>query len=157
MKKTFFSPSSFFSSFILHPSYFILRFPMMIPVIQFPRRRGRQKAPAQAAAPPGVLTLVSAAYNSDALFVDLHFDRAINIGGVDVTQFELDDQTFYVAHFVGSGKVLVNPTTLRISLEWAGDNEGADVTLTASALNGIVASGDGAMWAGVTDLVLPYP
>jgi len=47
--------------------------------------------------------------------------------------------------------------SVRLTLAVVGDAPGGVLTLTAAADNGIVAAGDGGAWAGVTDLLLPFP
>jgi hypothetical protein len=115
----------------------------------FIRRRRRRR--------PVTLTLVEATYNdSDA--VHLRFDRPVNIDSVDVTQVTINDPEFSGNTFVGTGEaVLETPTMVYVPLAVTGTATGTGVQLTASADTGIVAAGDGAAWAGVTELQLPFP
>ena len=54
------------------------------------------------------------------------------------------------------GATLVNPTTVQVPLDRIGDSSESGVHLFVSAGNGIVAASDGAAWAGVSDLELPF-
>jgi len=55
------------------------------------------------------------------------------------------------------GATLVDPMTVQVPLDRIGDSSESGVHLFVSASSGIVASGDGAAWAGVRDLALPFP
>ncbi|MGB7159891.1 MAG: hypothetical protein WBD40_17625 [Tepidisphaeraceae bacterium] len=130
---------------------------LIIPPTKFRKRPGRVR-PRATQAPPAALTLVAAAYDKDASCVDLAFDRPIDIGAMDVTQIVVDDDTFRGLRLVGfASPVLLNPTTVRVPLNEVGGATQPDVHLTAGAANGIVAAGDGAAWAGVNTLLLPFP
>ncbi len=52
---------------------------------------------------------------------------------------------------------LVDPQTVRLFLVGIGDYFEPNQLLDATNASGIVASEDGAMWAGVTELALPFP
>jgi hypothetical protein len=52
---------------------------------------------------------------------------------------------------------LTGAATVKLILQVIGGASGGRVLLTATALTGIVAAGDGGTWAGVTELELPYP
>jgi hypothetical protein len=82
-------------------------------------------------------------------YVTLTFDRAVSITGVHPAAISVNDGEFADA-------TLVSPTTVRVTLELDSD-AGPGVTLTASPDNGIVAADDGAAWAGVSDVGLPFP
>lgn len=118
-------------------------------------RRRRRGSPPAAAAPP--LVLASASYDGDAPGVHLTFERAIDLSGLVPAAF-----TVIVGpeslHLIGSG----SPTPegengVLIFLADIGVESGPDTLLTAGEGNGIVAVDDGGMWAGITDLVLPFP
>ena len=110
--------------------------------------------PAMARAAP--LVLVSAYYDGDAPGVHLVFDRAIDASAAVVTAFTVIDAPESI-HFVGSGEPSPqSETEVLIFLTNVGTASGLDVLLTAGAGNGIVASDDGGMWAGVVDLALPF-
>ena len=100
--------------------------------------------------------LVAAGYEPTA-WVDLAFDRAVDVGGIDPSAVRVWDgpDTFLYA---GVGAVeLVSPTTVRVFVTGVEDFAGEGVTMTVGSDNGIVAADDGGAWAGVTDLPLPWP
>ena len=60
--------------------------------------------------------------------------------------------------YVGGGPVeQVGPASVLVPLDEDGEFVGTGVRLTVTAGNGIVAVDDGAAWAGVTDVELPFP
>ena len=123
-----------------------------------PRRVRRKRHSAQSAAAPTVpLTLVAAVYIFEYQFVELEFDRDIDIAGFDGSQVQVFDGYFAETNYTGGVPTLVAPARVRIALVVAGEWVDPDVKLTASVANGIVAVDDGGTWAGVTDLVLPFP
>ncbi|MDB5321549.1 MAG: hypothetical protein JWN40_3180 [Phycisphaerales bacterium] len=130
-----------------------------IPLIY--RRRAGVAKPRKAppAPPPVALTLVSAAYDQDAGTVTLAFDRAIDAAGFQGAQIALADGVFSGGTYEGAvgAPTIVNPTTISIALEEIGPAPLPSVTLSATALTGIVAVDDGGTWAGATNLVLPFP
>ena len=121
--------------------------------------RYRQKAggPKEQAAPVA-LTLVSATYDVDTQSVTLTFDRAVNVAAFAPTAVTLQDGIYTGGSFVGSGPAtVINPTTIQVFLEQIGSPTVSDVELSATASTGIVAADDGGTWAGVTNVVLPFP
>src|SRR2546423_1059530 len=120
------------------------------------KRKGRGR-PAEAAV-PRTLTLVSASYDQDAGTVMLAFDRAIDAAGFQGTAVALADGVFSGGTFEGAAgpPAILNPTTIIVSLEEVGPAPLPSVTLSASALTGIVAVDDGGTWAGVSGLALPF-
>jgi hypothetical protein len=80
----------------------------------------------------------------------------------------MEDSTVASAVIVNDGSIapgicggvgpagILGPTQIAVSLERVGDAPFGPVTLTASALTGLVAADDGGTWAGVNDLGLPY-
>jgi hypothetical protein len=128
------------------------------PVIPIKRRVHRKRrAGAAQPAPPAALTLAAATYDPDGPTVDLQFDRAISIGGLNAGAIVVDDGETYAQKMGGTtGATLVNPTTVRVPLTPVGDSGTSQVLLSATGASGIVASDDGGTWAGVTDQVLPF-
>jgi hypothetical protein len=110
-------------------------------------------------APPATaLSLVQATYQSAVPSIRLAFDRAIDVSGLVGTQIVIADGSISGLRFDAQGDVtIINPSTVEIGLvdieAWAGP----DVRLTAGAGSGIVAVDDGGTWAGVTNLLLPFP
>ena len=116
-----------------------------------PVRRGQES-------PPAALVLASATYDIETESVILSFDRAVNVTGFDPAAITVQDGEFAAGLFVGSGPAtVVNPTTIQVFLEQIGSPTVPDVELTATAASGIVAVDDGGTWAGVTNVVLPFP
>lgn len=131
-----------------------------IPAPRFRKRRGRAKRPAQQSAPGVALVLESAIFQGDDApqWVQLGFDRAISIAGLNGAQITVVDGALESVTYRATGSAsLVNPTTVRINLVSIGPSEGPDVVMTATGATGIVAMDDAGTWAGVSDLVLPYP
>jgi hypothetical protein len=101
------------------------------------------------------LVLVAAGYEGDAA-LELTFDRAVDVSGIVFGVILVDDgilQSQYVA-----SAVIDQPSPAAVMLELVGvqDYEGPDVRLKVAGGNGIVAVEDGAAWAGVSDLSLPF-
>ena len=98
--------------------------------------RFQKKRPTTLPTPP--LTLVAAVYEVGS-HVELTFDRAVDASAMDAASVIVNDGD--VANFVYGGvdaSQTDGPRVVRVSL------------------NGIVAAGDGAAWAGVTALALPF-
>ncbi|HEV2294953.1 MAG TPA: hypothetical protein VGR35_13955 [Tepidisphaeraceae bacterium] len=126
--------------------------PVNVPLIPFIRRRRRPKM----VTPPAALMLVAAEYDSE-VSVTLTFDRAIDVAGLVGSAIVVEDAGAGL-RFEATGPVtIINPQTVRIGLGETGPSGTADNILNASAGSGIVAVDDGGMWAGVSDLVLPFP
>ena len=135
-----------------------MRTPSTIVPSQRRVRRKRRAAAPSTPTPPAALTLVSATYDIETESVVLAFDRAVDASGYDPAAITVQDGEFAAGLFVGSGPAeVVNPTTIQVFLEQIGSPTVSDVELSATALTGIVATDDGGTWAGVTNLVLPFP
>ena len=120
-----------------------------------PRRWHKRRQPL--GTPPAPLTLVAAEYE-DASSLTLTFDRAVDVSAAIVDFLAVKDGTINERLYLGAGTPLViSPTTCRVELIDVDPFAGAGITLTADEGNGIVAADDGAEWAGVTDLALPFP
>src|SRR5437667_3907630 len=134
---------------------------MIIPILPKKHRKRPPKVRKPSTTPgPVALTLVSASFIAPPMppGLVLTFDRAINVEGVVGSEFQVDDDVFtgnqYVGDPDGAG---VGGATMSLVLDVAGSASGGQVLLTVGAANGIVAVDDGGTWAGVTDLVLPFP
>jgi hypothetical protein len=132
---------------------------MLLPAPPLVLRKPRKRFPVPKkpnVAPAAPLVLVSATYDRPAS-VDLTFDRAIDVSGIDPAALLVWDGEFGF-EYQGDGEVeLLSPTTVRVLLNGIAEWTGEGVTMSVGADNGIVASDDGGMWAGVTDLALPFP
>ncbi|HEV2293361.1 MAG TPA: hypothetical protein VGR35_05865 [Tepidisphaeraceae bacterium] len=121
-----------------------------------PRRRRRQVV-SSPPVPPAALVLVAAELDLGGPWVTLTFDRAIDVAGFVGSAIVVEDETA-VTTFQGIvPATLIGPTAVRIDLSDFDPYSGAGSFLTASAGSGIVAVDDGGTWAGVTELVLPFP
>ena len=125
-----------------------------IPIIPAPRRVRRKRKQTIITSAPA-LVLISATYAPEQ-YVELTFDRAINVDGVQPTQFVIQDDEFSGWLAVGWDWKQQSPTTVRIKLDRADTATESGVHMTVSAGNGIVAVDDGGVWSGVTDLELPF-
>ena len=105
---------------------------------------------------PAALTLVAADYLSGS-WVRLTFDRAVDASGLVADQITFVDQPADGIYQGTGAATMVGPTTVQVALTPIGMTGGPARLLTATAGTGIVADGDGAAWAGVTDLPLPFP
>ena len=104
------------------------------------------------------LVLVAATYDVGIPSVTLTFDRAINIGAFNGASVVVDDQADSGNQYQGTGGAIhAGPTGIEIVLADPTPASGSGTTLTVTGANGIVASGDGGTWAGVTALALPFP
>jgi hypothetical protein len=123
------------------------------------RRRGREKQQASPApGPVGALTLVAASYDPDAQTITLTFDRAIDVSGLVGSKIVVVDGSITAAVYGATGAVeQPDAASVVIGLFYLSDDSEPQVLLNAATGNGIVAVGDGHAWAGVTDLVLPFP
>jgi hypothetical protein len=135
---------------------------MLIPgPILFRRRRDRRPRPPLAPPAPASLALVQASYQPGGQgepSIRLMFDRAIDASGLVGNQIVIADGSIAGLRFDAMGDVtIIDPQTIEMGLTDIESFAGPDVRLTASAASGIVAVDDGGTWAGVTDLLLPFP
>jgi len=131
---------------------------LIIPPPQSHKRSARNRRPV-VQRPAVALNLVSAAFDPGESSVSLWFDRAIEIGSIDPTAIEVDDNVYTGNVFTGSvGQAsLIAPATVKVLLEVTQISQGDGVLLFASASTGIVAADDGGTWAGVSGLLLGWP
>jgi hypothetical protein len=107
--------------------------------------------------PPAPLVFVSGIVDPGSYGVYLSFDRAIDIDGVDVSQFTLKYAADGVT-LVGAGAASYNsPVGIHVPMIVAGGYGGSEDLVSVTAANGIVAADDGGAWAGCSDVELPYP
>jgi hypothetical protein len=124
-----------------------------------PRRPKPPMAPVTTSPPVGALTLVSAVYAAGpTAALVLTFNRAIDVGAIDGWAILVDAGAIDGVRLVATGAVtMAGPAAVRLGREEIASASGPTTLLTAEASNGIVAAGDGAGWAGVTELLLPFP
>jgi hypothetical protein len=132
---------------------------LLFPSARFQKRHAnvQRTPPGAPPTPPATLVLVSASYDENVAVLTLTFDRAIDASGLSAAQITVYDGSFNSDAYAGSGAAMIlSPTTIQIALVITGPASVAPVTMTASALSGIVAVHDGGTWAGVSELGLPY-
>jgi hypothetical protein len=130
----------------------------MLPPTFIPAKpRRRRKRSHTSAVSTAALTLVAATYDGFAPSLRLTFDRAIDIPGFVATEIIVDDGVFGGSKYQGLSGTLIDPTTIEVSLLDIDAWVSTDVRLTAGAGNGIVAVDDGNAWAGVINLLVPFP
>ncbi len=121
-----------------------------------PIRQGRSPRKNLRSSPPSAaLTLVSAV-TTEGPVLTMQFDRAIDIAAMEVSVIRMDDGVQGFRYVGGGTPILVDPVTVQVELDGVEEYTGPDVLLNVAAGNGIIAAGDGAAWAGVVDLVLPF-
>ena len=123
---------------------------MLLPPL---RQFRRNRRPARRPPAPALLGATYVAGTS----LTLVFDRAIDVSALVGGVILVDDGPGGAQYEATLGAVLVDPQTVRLALIDLTGFAGPDVRLNAAAGNGIAPAGGGAAWAGVTDLLLPYP
>src|SRR3954452_4481488 len=123
------------SSFILHPSS--LDPPMLvIPPPASPRRTRRPPMRA-----PAALWLVTAAFDSMLIRLDLTFDRPVNIAAMDVTKLVVDDSDNGYRYHGSGTPTLVSPAHVRVTMTTLFIIAAPVTLVTAGTPTGIVADG----------------
>ena len=110
--------------------------------------------------PETQLVLTAAAFNyvGPGGALTLVFDRAIDLAAFVPAAITVQDPSGSGLGFAGTGVVdTPNPLTVVVEMGSTGTATGTLDVVTATAGTGIVAVDDGAPWAGVTDLGLPFP
>jgi len=122
------------------------------------RKRREWKKAATVVPPVGPPVLMGANYDPTGLTLTLVFDRPIDVSGFDGSQVTVNDGTYNLNAYAGaSPPTLTDAMTVVIGLNQVIWTEAGDVIMNATTVTGIVAVSDGSQWAGVADLVLPYP
>ncbi len=125
---------------------------------QFRKSHSQKQRKKPVPPPPGAaLTLVAGSYDSDALTLDIQFDRAVNAAGMQFAQMTLQDGIYNHLDYVPNSVANTGPSSLRFTLYPTGPTEAGIVNLLATALTGIVAINDGGIWPGTDGLELPWP
>ena len=126
-------------------------------LINLPRPYRKRPPKAKRTKAPAALTLVAAEY-SEAVYVRLTFDRAIRIVQMSTNQITVRDGLLSGNLFQGGeDAVLINPTTVEVSLVAIEEFTDEYIALYATASTGIKAVDDGGTWAGGWQIPLPYP
>ena len=126
-------------------------------IIPPPKSRNR-RIPVKPAIGPAALVMTSATYSYSPAFVEIVFDRAVNVSLFNPAAIAVSDFDYNNLSYLGSGSaVLVDSVTVKVELTSVGPATGIGIKLNASNESGIVAVDDGGTWAGVSDYVLPDP
>jgi hypothetical protein len=126
--------------------------PIRVPLQPYLRRR----RPAKVETSVSPLTLVSASYES-TVSVTLTFDRAIDVAGVDGAAITVADGSTGFRYAGTGGAIPLSANVVELLLEGVEEIPLGEITMTATAANGIVALDDDVAWAGVVELGLPFP
>lgn len=124
-------------------------------IVTMPPKKFQKRQPKPRTA--RALTLTAATYQS-ATSVRLTFDRPVTFAEVDVTAVTVDDGVTTGTLFRGTGvATLIAPDTVEIALVGVGMATMTGVYLSVTDGTQIVAVNDGGQWAGVPELLLPFP
>src|SRR5579864_5844668 len=138
---------SWFVGLLRHLSFVISSgcFMLILPPVPYRRRRRVKASPTP---PAGVaLVLVSAEYNESDGTLALQFDRAINIAALNGAAITVHDGSSDDTTYNGvSAASLTDPKTVLLTLVPVGSYGVDEVTMTVTALSGIVAVNDGGTW-----------
>src|SRR5262245_47690210 len=105
---------------------------ILIQNIPFIQKRKR----VQFGRPPAALVLVAATF-VDKHWLNLTFDRAIDIAGIEPAQFIVDDEIGSGERFAGFGTpTLTDPATVKVEMSRIGDPLGTGTLLFATASTG---------------------
>jgi hypothetical protein len=89
-------------------------------------------------------------------WIRLTFDRAVEISGINVAAFYVNDDDSDEAYTGSGAATLVDPQTVQIPMAIVHGATGPGTQLTVGDDSGIVASDDGGTWAGANVLPLPF-
>ena len=101
------------------------------------------------------MSLTAASYDGGLPSVSMSFDREINIDAFDPSSIIVKSDESGT-EWVGVDGWTTDPVTMQVELAVLGPYAGSDTRLSVSADNGIVGADDGAIYPGVSDLVLPF-
>lgn len=118
------------------------------------RRHHKPKRVMPSAPSPVGPVLVAADYVVGQML--LTFDQAVDVSAFDGSQIIVVDGPAGF-EYVGNSASAADPESIVVNLDLAGPATGTMVLLTATGLTGIVSANDGASWAGVADVELPFP
>lgn len=124
---------------------------MLVPVPPKARKRSRRIPPPHPVQGPVIL---DASFEDGTLTLD--FDRDVSLAHFTAATIVVNDPGSSLI-FVGVSAVVAAGATVVVTTTDTGPSSGTQTTLTAAANNGIAAVSGGGTWAGVVNLVLPYP
>ena len=130
--------------------------PSIIPAKWRTRRRRRAVE-----SPPGptALTLVFASFDPGLLILRLSLNKPIDVSGMFPGNLQVNDAISGGggAQWEGVNGALFNPSTVDVEMSEFAAQAYPDTRLNTVGPTGIVAVEGGEAWAGVSDLVLPFP
>ena len=126
--------------------------PVIIPMLR--RRRGQSRTEPSVPLPAGPV-LVGVEYLVSS-YVRLTFDRDIDVSGIVPAKVRVNDAELGDLMEGSSPVMLLTPQRVEINLLYLSAATGPGLTLTVGPGNGIVALEDGAAWAGVTNVAIPF-
>jgi hypothetical protein len=124
---------------------------MLVPFV--PQLRGRRRRTPRT----DLLTLIEASFDAGGPWVQLRFNRPIDVGALIGNQIVVIDAPSGTQFEGTAAATLLDPATVQIDMSDIGPVSSPDTRLNASAASGIVGAGDGMPWAGIANLLLPFP
>jgi hypothetical protein len=127
------------------------------PPPRFRKDRRRVKSPSAVPTPPppGLgPVLVGTRYDPDGFTIQLAFDQAIVITGLNGAVITVNDPDAAALYEATGQAQLADARTVVIGLVSEGSSSGSQLVLNAGAGNGIVAQAGGGEWAGVDNYPL---
>jgi hypothetical protein len=107
---------------------------------------------------PAAVVLQAASYAPGLAIVTLTFDRPVVLGSVITSSIVVNDPVTQNEQFMGSGPaVAYGANGIQVALIFSGSTSGSQVRMSVGNTNGIAAVNDGGKFAGVSELVLPFP
>jgi hypothetical protein len=131
----------------------------MFPTTFQPRKPFHRRARAAASVPPpaAALMLVGASFSPVTTILRLSFNKPVDVEGIFPGNLQVNDGASDI-QWEGQGPVtLVDPSTVEVGMFEIQAQAYPDTRLSAAEPTGIVAVEDGEPWAGVADLLLPFP
>lgn len=127
-----------------------------VPLIYRKRQRAPRRRPPQPTPPTGPV-LALASFDVGSMLVSLTFDQAIDVTGLVMNQVVVFDGNLSVEWGGTAEFSQPTPQSLEMVMIEQGEYTGAGYKLSAIDGAGIKALDDGVAWAGVSDVVLPFP
>ena len=100
--------------------------------------------------------LVAATYQA-GVSVTLTFNQAIDLSAFNGEAVVVEDGPGYVTYIGSGGVTPIGSTGVRLGLVAFEEGAGSVVTLNAPATTGLTAVNGGGTWAGVMNVLLPFP
>jgi hypothetical protein len=133
--------------------------PMIVPITNpFRRRKGRPR-PVAVAAPPAPLMLIGANFSPVTTILRLTFNKPVNVDDIFPGNLQVNDGVSPGGiQWEGQGPVTQpTPSVVEVGMFEIQAQAYPDTRLNAAEPTGIVAVEGAEAWAGVADLLLPFP